>query len=121
MTTPYHCEENVIHEDLVNAARKNLLDGASAATLAATFQALADPTRLRLISAMAENELCVCDLAALTSMTQSAISHQLRLLRNLRLVQSRKEGRIVFYTLHDAHIAALFRMGLEHIQHTDQL
>jgi DNA-binding transcriptional ArsR family regulator len=54
-------------------------------------------------------------------MTQSAISHQLRLLRNLRLVQSRKEGRIVFYTLDDEHIAALFRMGLEHIQHTDQL
>lgn len=115
MTSPDRCEENTIHEELVRAARPSLLDGLVANRLAATFQALADPTRLRIISALAEQELCVCDLAVLVNMSQSAISHQLRLLRNLRLVKNRKEGRIVFYTLDDEHIASLFRLGLEHI------
>lgn len=115
MTSADRCEENIIHEELVRAAQSSLLDGLSATRLAATFQALADPTRLRIISALAEHELCVCDLAALVGMSQSAVSHQLRLLRNLRLVKSRKEGRIVFFTLDDEHIASLFRLGLEHI------
>ena len=94
-----------------------LIDEATAAGLAETFQALADPSRVRLISALLDGELCVYDLAALLGMTQSAVSHQLRLLRNLHLVKNRKAGRTVFYSLDDEHIRDLFQRGLEHYNH----
>ncbi|HPH96990.1 MAG TPA: metalloregulator ArsR/SmtB family transcription factor [Anaerolineaceae bacterium] len=114
------CEENIIHPDRVKAGQDTLLDGFTATRLADTFQALADPTRLRLISALLETELCVCDLAAVLGMTQSAVSHQLRLLRSLHIVRHRKEGRIVYYTLDDAHVRDLLQRGLEHISHTEE-
>jgi DNA-binding transcriptional ArsR family regulator len=114
---PVHCEVNLIHEDLVAQAQAKMVDGATATHLANTFAALSDPTRVRLISALMDTELCVCDLAALLGMTQSAISHQLRILRNLDIVRTRKDGRIVFYTLSDDHIRELFQRGLEHVQH----
>lgn len=94
-----------------------LVDDDTAAGLAETFQALADPSRVRLISALLEGELCVYDLAALLGMSQSAVSHQLRLLRNLHLVKNRKAGRTVFYSLDDEHIRDLFQRGLEHYHH----
>lgn len=112
-----YCEEEIIHKDAVQSAQETLIDGQTATRMAATFDALADPTRVRLISALLEHELCVCDLAALLGMTQSAISHQLRILRNLHLVKYRKSGRIVYYALDDDHIADLFRRGLEHVRH----
>jgi ArsR family transcriptional regulator len=99
------------------AARTDLVDGVTATHLARTFQALADPTRVRLVSALARTELCVYDLARLLDMTQSAVSHQLRILRDLRLVKSRRAGRLVYYALDDAHIRDLFDRGLEHIEH----
>ena len=111
------CEENFIHEDKVRKSEKHLLDGLNATKLARTFQALADPTRVRIISALLKTELCVCDIAALLGVTQSAISHQLRQMRDLRLVKSRKEGRIVYYTLDDKHISDLFKRGVEHLHH----
>lgn len=111
------CAENFIHEDKVRKAEKFLLDGLNATKLARTFQALSDPTRVRIISALLKTELCVCDIAALLGVTQSAISHQLRQMRDLRLVKSRKEGRIVYYTLDDKHISDLFRRGVEHLEH----
>ena len=111
------CEENVIHEEQVQAAQANLISGLEATYLSAVFQALSDPTRLRLISALSGGELCVCDLAAALGMTQSAVSHQLRLLRNLQVVRHRKAGRIVYYALDDEHVNLLFQMGLEHIRH----
>ena len=114
---PARCEETYIHEESVQAARPALADLPTAVRLADTFQALSDPTRVRLISALAAQELCVCDLAALLGMSQSAVSHQLRILRNLSLVRTRKEGRIVFYALDDEHIRDLFQRGLEHVQH----
>lgn len=118
MTDPLsHCEENIIHIEKVRAAQQSLVDGLDAVRLADTFQALSDPTRVRLISALLQQELCVCDLAAVLGMTQSAISHQLRLLRALALVRARKEGRIVYYSLDDDHIRDLFQRGLEHISH----
>ena len=86
------------------------------AALSEIFRALGDPTRLRLLSALGGGELCVCDLAALVGMSESAVSHQLRLLRNLRLVRNRREGRMVFYALDDRHIMSLFRQGLRHVQ-----
>lgn len=114
------CEETVIHEEEVLAASRTLIDSYTAERLSMIFSALADPTRLRLISALSDHELCVCDLAAVLGMTQSAVSHQLRLLRNLNLVRYRKEGRIVYYMLDDEHIRELYDRGLEHIRHQIQ-
>ena len=98
-------------------AQHSLLDGLSATHLAAMFKALADPTRVRIVSVLAQTELCVCDLAATLGMTQSAISHQLSLMREMRVVTSRKAGRMVYYALHDEHIRDLFQRGREHIEH----
>ena len=114
---PLHCEESYIHEDQARAAQEGLIDGLSATFLARTFQALSDPTRIRLISALSTTSLCVCDLAAVLGMTQSAVSHQLRSLRDLHLVRSQRSGREVFYSLDDEHIRELYQLGLSHIQH----
>jgi ArsR family transcriptional regulator len=111
------CVETIIDETKVKQAQQALLDGLSATHLANIFKALADPTRVRIVSVLAQTELCVCDLSATLGMTQSAISHQLRFMRDMRLVKSRKEGRMVYYALDDEHIHDLFRRGLEHIEH----
>ncbi len=115
------CEETVIHEDEVLAAIRTLIDGQTAGRLAQIFSALSDPTRLRIISALSDHELCVCDLSVVLGMSQSAVSHQLRLLRNLNLVKYRKEGRIVYYALDDEHIRELYERGLEHTAHQKKL
>jgi len=93
-----------------------LLDDAAAEALAETFKALGDPTRVRMLDALARAEVAVCDLAAAIGLTQSAVSHQLRLLRSLRLVRSRRDGRHIYYTVDDDHIATLFAHGLDHVQ-----
>jgi ArsR family transcriptional regulator, lead/cadmium/zinc/bismuth-responsive transcriptional repressor len=98
------------------ALREHLLDDASAAALAETFKVLGDPTRVRILDALARAEVAVCDLAAAIGLTQSAVSHQLRLLRNMRLVRSRRDGRHIYYALDDDHIARLVTQGLEHVQ-----
>ena len=87
----------------------------TAQALADTFRVLGDPTRIRLIAALAVAERCVSDLAALVGMSESAVSHQLRMLRAARLVRTRRAGRQVFYTLDDAHILALYQQGLSHV------
>lgn len=115
------CLENIIHEHAVREAQADLVDGLTATRLAQLFAAMSDPTRVRLISALNDRELCVCDLAAVLGMTQSAVSHQLRLLRSLNLVRYRKEGRIVYYALDDDHIHDLFLRGLEHVAHQLQV
>jgi ArsR family transcriptional regulator, lead/cadmium/zinc/bismuth-responsive transcriptional repressor len=112
-----HCEESYIHVDQVKLAQEGLIDGLTATYLSRTFQALSDPTRVRMISALAHAEMCVCDLAAILGMSQSAVSHQLRSLRDLRLVKSRREGREIFYTLDDEHIRELYELGLKHVLH----
>lgn len=111
------CEENIIHLEEVQAASRRLIDSHVAGHLAQIFSALSDPTRLRIISALSDHELCVCDLAVVLGMSQSAVSHQLRLLRNLNLVKYRKEGRVVYYALDDEHIRELYERGLEHVSH----
>lgn len=93
------------------------VDDQRAMQLAEMFKALSDPTRVRIVSLLLESELCVCDLATALDMTQSAVSHQLRSLRDLRLVRWRREGRQIFYTLDDDHVADLFCRGLEHVAH----
>jgi DNA-binding transcriptional ArsR family regulator len=96
--------------------RSRLVSERAASALAATFAVLGDPTRVRLLDALAQKELCVCDLAELVGLTESAVSHQLRLLRTLRLVRSRRSGRMVFYALDDGHIRTLLEQGRTHIE-----
>jgi DNA-binding transcriptional ArsR family regulator len=96
--------------------KARLLDDASAIDLAETFKVLGDTTRVRILDALARAEVPVCDLAELLGLTQSAVSHQLRLLRSMRLVKSRREGRHIYYVADDHHIVALFEQGLEHVQ-----
>ncbi|MGD9146611.1 MAG: metalloregulator ArsR/SmtB family transcription factor [Anaerolineae bacterium] len=112
-----HCAETYIHEKRVQEALPHLLDDATATSLAETFRALSDPTRVRIVSLLADAELCVCDLAAALGMSQSAVSHQLRTLRDLHLVRRHREGRQIFYTLDDEHVADLYRRGLDHVAH----
>jgi len=118
---PLCCDETRINQEAVREALNELIDEPRASQLAQIFAALADPTRVRIISALNGRELCVCDLAAVLGMTQSAVSHQLRLMRALGLVKNRKEGRVVYYTLDDEHVRDLFKRGLEHITHGQTL
>lgn len=115
--TEDRCTATYIHEDRVQDALPFLVKDATAELLAETFKALSDPTRVRMVSLLADAELCVCDLAAALGMSQSAVSHQLRTLRDMRLVRWRREGRQIFYALDDDHVADLFRRGLEHVAH----
>jgi DNA-binding transcriptional ArsR family regulator len=96
--------------------RARLLSDASVAALAETFKVLGDITRVRILDALSRTELCVGDIAELLGVTESAVSHQLRLLRGARLVRPRRAGQQIFYTLDDNHIVRLFAQGLEHVQ-----
>ena len=96
--------------------KERLLDEASVADLAETFKVLGDATRVRILDALARAEVPVCDLAQLLGLTQSAVSHQLRLLRGMRLVKSRRAGKHIYYMADDHHIVGLFEQGLQHVQ-----
>jgi ArsR family transcriptional regulator, lead/cadmium/zinc/bismuth-responsive transcriptional repressor len=89
--------------------------------IAETFNAMGDPTRVRILDALSHGELCVCDLAAVLKLSQSAVSHQLRLLRGLRLVRPRRDGRVVFYSLDDQHIISLFKQTLQHVEESNSM
>lgn len=103
------CETHMVHLENVRSYQSEIVTTAKAQQMAEFFAVLADPNRLRLLSALASQELCVCDLAALTKMSQSAVSHQLRLLKAMRLVSYRREGRNVYYGLADRHVIDLYR------------
>ena len=111
------CETIEADETQASAMQGWVVDEATAVRLAETFTALSDPTRVRIISALFGNEMCVHELTQAIGMSQSAISHQLRTLREMRLVRFRQEGRHVYYILDDDHIRDLFCRGLEHISH----
>ncbi len=110
------CDLVEIDLNRVRKIRAALVQPDAVQGLADTFSALGDPTRVRILDALSHGELCVCDLAAVLRLSQSAVSHQLRLLRGLRLVRPRREGRVVFYSLDDQHIISLFRQTLQHVQ-----
>ena len=114
------CEENVVHLDAVLEARRELPGADDLVGMSEIFSALADPTRLRIIAALAAAELCVCDLAATVGLSQSAVSHQLRVLRDRGLVRARKDGRRAYYQLDDDHVATLYRQAHDHAQHRDE-
>lgn len=109
------CTINLINETKVAAVNKAMLPEKILLRLAETFRVLGDTTRVRILHALSLEELCVCDIASLLGTTKSAVSHQLRLLRSLRVVKYRKDGRIVYYSLEDSHVANLLREGLSHI------
>lgn len=111
------CEAERVAEEQLERARAALSESA-ALELAETFRLLSDPGRLRLISALLEaDELCVCDLSEVTGLSQTACSHNLRLLRGQRLVRYRRQGRNIYYTLDDDHIRVLLAVALEHVTH----
>ena len=109
------CEVTFVHKDRVASARKAIPNHERTLELSETFKVLSDPTRLRIVLVLSREELCVCDIAALLSMTDSAISHQLRMLRSLRLVKYRRNGRMAYYSLDDEHIEDLTRIAMRHV------
>lgn len=110
------CEESCVHTDAVACVKCQMPAECVTQDAAEFFKAFSDKTRLRILSALAIGELCVCDIAEVLGMTQSAISHQLRFLKELRLVSNRKEGKTVYYTLNDDHIGTILAQGLTHVQ-----
>ena len=109
------CEVSVIHEDVLARVRAKMPDETPVYEVSELFKVFGDSTRARIICALNVEEMCVCDLAALLGMSQSAISHQLRLLKVSRIVKCRKQGRVVYYSLDDAHIGQIFAMAFDHV------
>lgn len=110
------CHERAIHSDALAEVRDRMPDPATIAALSETFKALADPSRTKILFALSRRELCVCDLAELLGLSVSAVSHQLRHLRELKLVKYRRAGKMAYYSLDDHHVEALFRQGLAHVE-----
>ena len=109
------CSCDIVHNNIIEMVKQKMPQEEKLYDLAELFKVFGDTTRVKIISALFEAEMCVCDIAELLSMTQSAISHQLRVLRQAKLVKHRKEGKVVFYSLDDEHIKTIFNQGLEHI------
>lgn len=124
--TPYHernineqiecCDCNEIHEDLLKIVNDTMPEETELYDLAELFKVFGDSTRIRILFVLFEAEVCVCDLAKVLNMTQSAISHQLRILKANKLVNSRREGKSVFYSLADGHVRTIIAQGREHIE-----
>ncbi|WP_426351351.1 ArsR/SmtB family transcription factor [Alloiococcus sp. CFN-8] len=110
------CKSTVIHEGNVRKAKELMPDEEVLYDMAEFFKVFGDTTRIKIISALFESEMCVCDLSAALNMTQSAISHQLRVLKQANLVKFRRDGKVVYYTLSDDHVKDIFNQGLVHIQ-----
>ena len=109
------CDCNVIHEEIVTKVRGLMPEDENLYDLADFFKVCGDSTRIKILWALSVSEMCVCDLAVLLNMTQSAISHQLRILKQVGMVKNRKEGKIVFYSLDDDHIKGILDLGMIHI------
>jgi len=113
------CDCDVIHDETVAKVRQILPADDELYELADFFKVFGDSTRIRIICALDQAEMCVCDLAVLLNMTKSAISHQLRILRQANLVKYRREGKVIYYSLADDHVKEIFETGLEHIREKD--
>lgn len=109
------CNCSIIHEDVVNKVKADMPQEEKLYDLADLFKVLGDSTRVKILCALFQAEMCVCDIAALLGMNQSAISHQLRVLKQARLVKYRKDGKVVYYSLEDEHVKRIFDQGLIHI------
>ncbi|WP_028401246.1 ArsR/SmtB family transcription factor [Ectobacillus panaciterrae] len=109
------CSQTIIHEEVVEKVRATIPNDESLSDVAELFKVLGDRTRTRILHALFETEMCVCDLAYLLGMTQSSISHQLRVLKQAKLVRNRKEGKVVYYSLADDHVKSIFEQAFEHV------
>ena len=109
------CDEQCVHTELVSKVLDELPDEDALYDLAELFKVFGDSTRVRILFALLESELCVCDLSEALDMTQSAISHQLQILRTNKLVKSRREGKQIYYSLADEHVVTIIAQGLNHI------
>ena len=109
------CDEQCVHTELVSKVLDELPDEDALYDLAELFKVFGDSTRVRILFALLESELCVCDLSEALDMTQSAISHQLQILRSNKLVKSRREGKQIYYSLADEHVVTIIAQGLNHI------
>ena len=109
------CDITYIHEETVNKVRKVMPDEDRIKELAEFYKVFGDATRVKILYVLLESEMCVCDLAAVLKMTQSAISHQLRVLKQMKLVKNRRDGKTVYYSLADGHIQNIISQGMEHI------
>ena len=110
------CAVRVVHLDRIARAREDAIPERELDRLALTYKILGDPTRLKIVMALKEDEMCVCDLAAFIGLSESAVSHQLRRLRELALVKNRRAGQMLYYSLDDAHVWDLVHIGLEHVR-----
>lgn len=110
------CQVRVVHYNKVKLARKKAVAGKDIDRLALTFKILGDPTRLKIVMALLHQEMCVCDLAAFVGLSESAISHQLRRLKDLALVKQRRDGQILYNSLNDEHVSTFLEIGLKHIR-----
>lgn len=110
------CDFYQVHEDVVRKVKDRMPDDGDLYDLAELFKVFGDSTRIRILYVLFESEMCVCDIAQLLNMTQSAISHQLRILKQSKLVKSRREGKSVFYSLADSHVYSIINQGFEHIR-----
>jgi DNA-binding transcriptional ArsR family regulator len=109
------CDCSTIHEEVVAEVRKQMPDEEQLMVLADLFKMFGDSTRVKILSALLNSEMCVCDIAVLLGMTKSAISHQLRALRQTKLVKYRRDGKVVYYSLDDEHVKTIFAQGLLHV------
>lgn len=109
------CEENLVHTEAVRRVRELLPPDEQLYDLAELFKIFGDSTRVKILYALLEGELCVCDISSLMEVTQSAVSHQLRVLKNSKLVKCRREGKTVYYSLADSHVLHILDQGMEHI------
>lgn len=114
------CSENIIHTEIVDSVLNQMPDDDKMTDLADFFKAFGDPTRIKILYALSISEMCVCDIAALLNMTQSAISHQLRILKKSRLVKNRRDGKVIYYSLDDSHIRGIFDTGFDHLNEKQQ-
>lgn len=110
-----YCLSGVIHEDVVKSVKSKLPSDKPIIAVSGLFRVLGDDTRSRIICALGFSEMCVCDIAALLKMSSSAISHQLRILKESKMIKSRREGKVVYYSLADEHIEKLFKIAFEHV------
>lgn len=111
------CYCSIIHQEVVDKVSRAMPQEETLYDLAELFKVFGDSTRIKILCALQEQEMCVCDIAALLGMTQSAISHQLRILKQARLVKYRRDGKVVYYSLDDEHVSNIFAQGFAHVSH----
>lgn len=119
-TTIERCDCDVIHDDVVMKVRETMPEMETLNDLAELFKVFGDTTRVRILWALDSSEMCVCDIAYLLDMTQSAISHQLRVLKRAQLLRNRRDGKIVYYSLADDHVRTIFDQGFSHISEKEE-